>query len=195
MKSFDRGRLNEALVLLENRLHQNHCGIFRIVVCGGSALIATRLVWRTTKDVDVLAMLDDKGSLIEPEPLPECLVREVAYVANRLGLDEQWFNTGPVDLFRMGLPDGFENRLHHEKIGPTLFVAYIGRVDQIHFKLYAAVDRGGYHITDLLALKPSIDEIVAAAEWSMTHDVSDGYRQMLLGMLKQLGYTDATGRI
>ena len=48
---------------------------------------------------------------------------------------------------------------------------FTGRFDQIHFKLYASVDRGGYHIEDLRALSPSHDELEAAARWAMTHDV------------------------
>lgn len=58
----------------------------------------------------------------------------------------------------------------------------------LHFKLYAAVDRGGYHITDLLALAPTDEEIRQAAQWTLTHDVSDGFQTMLGLLLKELGY-------
>lgn len=53
---------------------------FSIVVCGGSALIACVLVQRTTKDVDILALIKD-GKLSSPAPLPEALIS----TANRLG--------------------------------------------------------------------------------------------------------------
>ena len=66
---------------------------------------------------------------------------------------------------------------------------FAGRLDQIHFKLYAAVDRsGGYHADDLLKLNPTEDELLMAARWSMTHDVSAGYRMSLMEMIRMLGY-------
>jgi hypothetical protein len=79
--------------------------------------------------------------------------------------------------------------------GPLLAVHLIHRVDQIHFKLYASVDRGGYHITDLVALKPTSDEIEAAARWSMTHDVSDGFVVVLKRLLRSIGYDAVAERI
>ena len=79
------------------------------------------------------------------------LTEAAAVVAKTLNLPEDWLNTGPADLFRMGLPEGFENRLIVRVFGTHLTVHFIGRLDQIHFKLYASVDRGGYHIEDLLA--------------------------------------------
>lgn len=101
---------------------------------------------------------------------------------------KNWLNTGPADIFRMGLPEGFLQRLTTRVIGPHLILHYISRLDQIHFKLYAAVDRGGYHITDLLALAPVDEEIRQAAQWTLTHDVSAGFKAMLVLLLKELGY-------
>ena len=65
---------------------------------------------------------------------------------------------------------------------------FIDRLDQIHFKLYAAVDRGGYHINDLEALKPNDEELLQAARWSRTHDVSQSYADLLKKLLKDIGY-------
>ena len=50
-----------------------------LVVCGGSALIALKLVVPTTKDVDVLATLQD-GELHCARPLPEWLQEDAAAV-------------------------------------------------------------------------------------------------------------------
>jgi hypothetical protein len=80
--------------------------------------------------------------------------------------------------------------------GPRLTVYFIGRLDQIHFKLYAAVDRcDGTHLNDLLLLEPDEAEIETAARWTMTHDVSVGFRIMLQDMLRQIGYESVAERI
>ena len=80
------------------------------------------------------------------------------------------------------------SRLERREIPPKLVVYFISRLDQIHFKLYATVDQGGYHMTDLTELKPTDDEIETAARWTMTHDVSEGYRLDMKDKLRRLGY-------
>ena len=142
MKNIDSRILEQALTLLERHLSYGKNAPLELVICGGSALIATRLVTRTTKDLE-----------------------------------------------------GFENRLISHVIGPYLKVHFISRLDQIHFKLYASVDRGGYHIEDLLSLDPSEDELIIAGRWSRTHDVSDGYAMILRDLLNQLGYKYAASRV
>ena len=74
-------------------------------------------------------------------------------------------------------------------------VHFIGRYDQIQLKLYAAVDRGGYHVEDLLELKPTTEELVAGAAWARTHDPSEGFALIMKSMLNQLGFHDAADRI
>lgn len=189
MKNIDDEKLNQALGLLNERLILADAPIVRLVICGGSALIATGLVPRTTQDVDVLAMLKDE-SLVDPEPMPEYLTAAAEATARTLQLSADWLNCGPVDLFRMGLPDGMKERLTRKTIGERLEVYYVSRIDQIFFKLYAAVDRGGYHIEDLLQLKPARKELLAAAKWTMTHDVSEGFKMMLCQLLTELGFED-----
>ena len=195
MKHFDKEQLYRVLKLLDELLGIAHAPHFELVICGGSALIATGLIRRTTRDVDVVAMLKENMELADPEPFPPVLEQAARKVATSLGLPSDWLNCGPCDLFRMGLPEGFAGRLEKHNIGPCLTVHFTGRLDQIYFKLYAAVDRGGYHIEDLLALHPADEELVAAARWSMTHDVSEGYVLMLKDLLRRIGYGNAAGRI
>jgi len=190
--------LDRALELLSIRLKQNGAKPVEIVVCGGSALILTGLVPRVTKDVDVLALSKD-GHLLSPDPLPESIVRAAKEVAEDLGLIHNWLNNGPSrgegGLFQMGLPEGCEERLLSRAFGDHLTVHFIDRYDQVYFKLYAAVDRGGYHVEDLLALSPDLDEIEAAARWAMTHDVSEGFALILKEMLRSLGYETVANRL
>lgn len=89
----------------------------------------------------------------------------------------------------MGLPTGFSGRLTAKKYGSRLTVHFIGRLDQIHFKLYAAADqRDGTHLNDLKALHPNAAELEAAARWAMTQDVSEGFKMILQELLAQLGH-------
>ena len=157
-------------------------------------MITTKLVSRTTKDVDILALKDDSG-LFDPDPMPAFLIDAAAVVSNTLNLPEDWLNIGPADLFRMGLPKDFESRLIERSFGTHLTVHFIGRLDQIHFKLYASVDRGGYHIEDLLALNPSNNELLMAAKWTQTHDVSEEHTMLLKDMLTQLGWGNVASKL
>lgn len=195
MESINKEKLDTFLSLLETQLREVGGSPLTLVVCGGSALIAAGLVNRTTKDVDIVAFRNADRVLIDPEPLPPELLKAVKSVAATCNLPDDWLNTGPVELFRMGLPDGFSRRLSERRYGQFLTVCFIGRLDQIHFKLYAAVDRGGYHIEDLLALEPTVEDLIRAGRWSCTHDVSEGYRMLLRELLCKLGYADAADGI
>lgn len=193
-------KFNQALRLLDGRLVLAGAPRFNLVVCGGSALAATGLVTRTTKDVDVVALMDDDGVLLDPAPLPQALVRAANEVALDLGLQQDWLNNGPSSgdggLFRLGLPEGFVERLSWVTIGERLTVGFISRYDQIHFKLYAAVDQSGsYHAEDLRELQPTDAELLAAAEWTRTHDSSEGYLQGLQWFLQEFGYGHLVDRV
>ena len=192
--------IDQALSLLAGRLDLAQTDPVRLVICGGSALIAMSLRQRTTRDVDVVALLSLAQEPISPDPLPDFLLRAADQVARDLGLFEGWLNNGPSrgdgGLFQMGLPEGFVGRLTEKKYGPRLAVYFIGRLDQIHFKLYAAADqRDGTHLNDLKALHPTAAELEAAARWAMTHDVSEGFKMVLKELLPQLGHESVAERI
>lgn len=191
-------QLDTALNLLSELLQYQESEPFELVVCGGSALIALNLVPRTTRDVDILA-LRSNSLLISPAPLPNLLVQTAREVQIALNLPDDWINNGPSanegGLFQMGLPDGLESRLTTKRYGEVLSVSFIGRIDQIYFKLWAAVDRGGYHIDDLLKLHPTENELVDAALWTMEKDVSEGYKMVLGQLLIHLGFENAVQRI
>lgn len=194
----DAGNLDRTLRALSMRLEENNAAPVELVLCGGAALILSGMAERVTRDVDIVA-LRDGSRLATPDPLPPELQKAADEVAEDLGLSPQWLNNGPSSgdggLFQMGLPEGFADRLHRRDYGRHLNVYFIDRRDQVHFKLYAAVDRGGYHIDDLRALHPSVDELEAAAAWAMTHDVSEGFRMLLKRLLGELGYEALACRI
>ena len=164
---------------------------FEIVVIGGAALQVLGLVDRATRDVDVLA-LRHGDELTPAEPLPSGLREAARRVARDMRVQEGWLNAGPADLVRLGLPEGFSERLESRSFGRFLIVQFAGRYDQIHFKLYAMADqRSARHEADLRALDPSPSELLAAARWTRTHDPSEPFEQELKAVLRHLGVADA----
>lgn len=193
-KIIDLKKLNHALSLLNEQLILADAPQTEIVVCGGSALIAMSLVLRTTQDVDIVALMK-AGVLADPEPLPDYLVNAAVKVAQIMNLPGNWLNNGPAFQFRMGLPEGFTERLHSVVIGKKLTMYYISRIDQIFFKTFASADRGGYHVTDLKYLSPTEDELVSAAKWCLTQDISPEFREILKDMFIKLGWQNVSARI
>lgn len=165
---------------------------YTIAVVGGAALLALGLVSRATRDVDIVALVEDEV-LTSAEPLPVPLAEAARVVGRDFGLAEGWLNAGPTSLMDFGLPEGFHARTHRRDFGDALHVLLASRVDQIHLKLYAVVDQGaGKHLNDLRALNPTSDELLAAARWSRTHDPSEGYRDGLVRVLAHLGVDDGS---
>jgi hypothetical protein len=186
-------QIAKALKLLDGRLMLNKSPRFSLIVCGGAALNAMNLIQRTTKDVDIVALMDSKGRLMDPAPLPQELMTAAKEVADTLHLPEDWLNNGPSSgdggLFRLGLPDGFSSRLVKSFEGRTLTVYFVSRLDQIHFKLYAAIDQhGGYHASDLKQLSPTDEELLLAINWAVKHDPSEGFKTAIKLFLQEFGY-------
>lgn len=161
----------------------------RIVVIGGAAMNLLGFVSRATTDVDILAFGSPESeppggapSIVEPPAqLPEWLMRHVRSIASDLGLDHNWLNTGPAGQWRQGLPPGLASRLQWRRFGP-LEVGLVDRLDLIYFKVYAAADDTGpesVHFQDLLALRPSPQELGAAEAWTREQDPSPGFTDVL----------------
>lgn len=114
-------------------------GRTEIVVIGGSALLALGLVARPTKDVDVVAVLED-GELHSARPLPDILQAASGRVARDFGLPDDWLNAGPTDLLQFGLPAQFWARTTMRRYGETLSVHFAGRLDQVHALRHLGVE-------------------------------------------------------
>jgi hypothetical protein len=171
-----------------------------LLICGGSALNILGLVRRATKDIDILAYIErsEKGEtfLIKADSLTPELVMAAKKVARDFNLPDDWLNTGPASAVDLGLPNSFMDRVTTRVFGNKLAVHFLGHYDQIHFKLYASVDQGaGKHFDDLLALKPTSEEIEQAARWSVTHDVSEGFKGSLKILLSHMGFNDVAERL
>lgn len=182
--------LEHALDLL-GQLLQDRGHHFEVAAIGGGGLLLIGIIDRPTKDLDLVALVDGTTLVSIEGSLPNALDEAVADVARVLNLPENWVNAEPASLLRFGLPDGFRNRLERRAYG-GLVVWLASRIDQIYFKVYAAADGApkGKHHVDLQRLKPTPDELQAAARWAKTHDPSKGFAMMVTGVLKAFGVTD-----
>lgn len=190
----DSGGIEEALRTLGDVLSSRDLR-FEIVAVGGSALLLLGMGTRPTKDLDIVAV----GSPPAPrkaDPLPDQLVEAAREVASNLGLVDNWLNPGPASLMDFGLPEGFFDRIGTRQFG-GLVVHLAGRVDQICFKLYAAVDQGvkTKHGDDLVRLNPDEQELLFAGRWAITHDPSPGFMAQLVSVLTELGVKNASTRL
>jgi hypothetical protein len=168
----------------------SRCVAVEIVAVGGGALHLLGLISRSTKDIDVVALMLD-GRLVSAKSLPLELEQARNDVASALGLPVDWLNAGPSQLLDFGLPDGFKKRMVTRRYhGLTVHLA--GRLDQVFFKFYAAVDRGprSKHVADLQQLKPTNDELIEAAGWARGHDPSPSFLEMSRQALAYFGVTE-----
>lgn len=185
----DSRSLEGALVML-GQLLADRGHYYEIVAIGGGSLLLLGLIERTTKDLDVVALLKN-GQLASADPLPAPLLKAAKDVGNVVKLGQDWLNIGPSSLLEGGLPKGFLNRVHtHHYKGLTVHLA--DRFDQICFKLYASVDQGpqSKHFTDLITLKPSSEELEQAKNWCISHDVSEAFAIELDKALEVLDGSD-----
>jgi len=177
--------LEDALMILGQLLADRNQH-YEIVAIGGGSLLLLRLMERTTKDLDLVALVKD-GRLVSADPLPLPLLQAAEEVGRALEFGKEWLNIGPSSLLAMGLPQGFMSRMHtrHYK-GLTIHLA--DRFDQICFKLYASVDQGlgSKHFIDLMSLKPSPDELAQAKGCCMSHDVSETFKEEIEKTLENI---------
>jgi len=147
---------------------------YDLVAIGGGALLLQDLVQRPTEDIDIVARAEG-DAWVYAKPFPEPLESAVRHVGQALALplaesaEKDWLNPGPAILLRLGLPDGFEDRLEVRRYG-GLVLRLASRFDLIHLKLWAATSssrrsRLPVDLGDLRELSPTPDEWRAAIRW------------------------------
>jgi hypothetical protein len=172
--------------LLADRGHH-----FEVVAIGGGGLLLIGIIDRPTRDLDLVALRDGDTLLPAGPQLPPALSEAIADVARVLALRDDWINGGPTSLLSFGLPEGFLARVERRVYG-GLGISIASRFDQIHFKLFAAVDHGPgeKHHVDLQRLKPTHEELRAAARWVKTHDTSESFAMLVRDVLRTFGVGD-----
>lgn len=191
-----RTQLLEGLDLLGSLL-QERGETHELVIIGGAALLLLEVIDRPTLDVDVVA-LGDGRTLTNARPLPADLVLAVREVGRALDLPtrdaggKDWLNAAPAILLRLGLPDGFADRLSTTTHG-GLTLRLPSRRDLVALKLWAATSaqraRRAVDIADLRALSPSISDLRAGLEWSALLDGRPEFWELdARPILEQLGF-------
>lgn len=193
----DAQEIDGALQRLGKRLLYEYAKPISLVVCGGSALNVLKIARRTTRDVDVVAIVQKTAKgirLRHDQPLPEDFRNRVAQVGRDLGLPGDWLNTGPRDVLRIyGTPPGMTRRWKRREYGPSLTVYFVSRLDQVHLKLLAAADPRAEprHFEDLAQrIKPAANELRAAVRWLLRRRTSSWFRRNVKRVVKALGYEE-----
>ena len=176
-KPFDSAApINDALGALGKLLEAQGIS-YAFVVAGGAAIALLDQLARTTADVDVLCIRDDRAGLVAaPNPLPRDVLRWAEEVATDYGLPTDWLNSQLSSGYSAGLPVGFGDRVRWLRYG-SLEIGVLHRTDLIALKLEAAADhvqRGETwriapterrHLDDLISLCATTEELTAAATW------------------------------
>ncbi|MCX6997926.1 MAG: hypothetical protein NTV49_12780 [Kiritimatiellaeota bacterium] len=189
--------IDGALQRLGKRLLYEYAKPIALLVCGGSALNVLNIARRTTRDVDVLAVVEQTAKGLQlryDRPLPKDFCSLVAAVGRDLGLSDDWLNMGPKDVLQVyGAPPGMTDRWAQREYGPALTVYFVSRLDQVHFKLLAAADPKAdpRHLEDLLLrIKPTPEEVRAAAGWLLGRETSAWFRDNVRRAVEAMGYDD-----
>jgi hypothetical protein len=156
-----------------------------IVVVGGAALNLLGVVERSTVGIDIIAIgrkLTASGptEIAEPHDLPPELTEEVTRLTRDFDLPQGWLNTTIAMQWQTGLPPGFASRIEWRRYG-SLWVGLAGRWDLVALKLHAAADNDpkSRHVSDLIALRPSKQDLETAAAWVSTQDVGPAFQDIL----------------
>lgn len=167
---------------------------YSLVVCGGSALLAQKIISRSTHDVDVLAIREDGGMALA-YPLPLALKQAAAEVATELQLEANWLNGMASlhfpDLFPdlALLPQSFWQQMEARDYGPCLRTSFVSRTGQILLKTYAALNRAEPRdLDDLRSLAPDGSEAESAVRWVLRAVPGVASRDQLHSLLTYLGH-------
>jgi len=190
------GAIDEALQKLNQKMVYSEVAPIEVVICGGAALLAMRLVSRTTQDVDIVALAragEQKVELLKSRRLPKEFRRMITEIGMEMHMEEDWLNFAASPLLKFGLPPGIESRLQKKPYGACLTVYFIGRYDQVHFKIYAAMDGkidGTRHLSDLIDLEPTEQEVQAATAWLLARETSESFKNKFKQVLERIGHEE-----
>lgn len=188
--------VERVLTALSEQLAAQGVDIIEMVVCGGAAMNILGHVVHKTEDIDVVAHVEKNRKLKKGLPSNPLLYDAARRVQKDFNLSKNWLNERPKFLLDLGLPKGLMKRAKIERYGSNLVVHFIGRYDQICFKLYAAVDEfKAKHIDDLIALKPTVKELEDAAHWCISASPAKGYEKIIKDFLEKIGYKDVAEKL
>jgi hypothetical protein len=189
--------LDQALQLLGELLATWKHAHFQLVVCGGSALLAQKIISRATHDVDVLAQRNWDQEIFRAHPLPEILAKAAKLVSEELGLEANWLNSAASFHFPdyQALPASFWADLETRDYGDYLNVGFVTRSGQILLKFYAALNRAeARDLDDLKSLAPDSRETEEGLHWLFRSLPGLTHRNRLPDLLIYLGHDELIAR-
>lgn len=185
--------LNSALSLLGEFLAGEASAPVWLVVSGGGTLLAQRLSARPTKDVNVMALREWEGNIVNAYPLPAAVKNAAARVAAELNLNEDWLNSAAsLHGFDLSLlPKRFWQDIDTREFGDHLKVSFIGRPGLILLKFNAALGRDQRRdIDDLLCLQPTRAETAESLHWVLRHLHDRKTHPKIPSLLQEIGHAD-----
>ena len=144
--------IQDVALKFDQFLHDNDSS-FHAVVIGGAALSLLKVISRVTNDIDVL----------EPKTLPKKVDQLAKEFAISHHLPPNWLNCGPADVMDY-LPKGWQSRTQKIFDGKNLKLKTLGRQELLMTKCWAYCDRER-DLDDIIALRPSKDELIKIREW------------------------------
>ena len=180
-----------AVLLMSLGDHLTVAGVsVAIVVVGGASLVLTGLIERATKDIDIIAQVDESNGSAMPlpaVPLPPAMEEAIRTVARDFALPADWMNTQVGAQWQAGLPPDLLVGAVRRQYG-RLTVYFAARAGLIPLKLFATIDSGpeSKHYQDLLALAPTDEETDRAADWVRGQDVGEHFEQLMEQAVERL---------
>lgn len=166
-----------------------------LVVCGGMALVLQRMSSRPTRDIDAMGVVEERGGRLEiRKPILSPRLRQaIERVGNLYGKGRNWLNTAAILLHdETRLPEGLIDRAAVREYGSCLTVRLCSRADMVSLKIWAAVQRTGPDIDDLIEMRTTEEETLNGFEWCLEQGAG---REELLLILTELGHGDLAERL
>ncbi len=142
------------------------------------AIGGANLIWqgisRPTEDVDV----------IFPEHFSDEMAWAIQKIGEKHGLGAAWMNTKPAH-YKQYLPKGWKRRAIKIFEGEYLHVFALGRREMVGLKMIATLERFE-DWKDLLAMKPTVQEIELARQWARNYPANPGWKEVIDQLAKKL---------
>jgi len=136
---------------------------YTLYTCGGAALIFLGYDDRRTGDIDIIE-----------EELTDDLKQAAKDVAQKLGIGDDWLNNSVYPLGNR-LGKNWKSQCNTLYQGKAVTLKSISRQDLINSKFHATVERYGKDYQDLLWLKPSLEELEAAKQYTLKQGAAETY--------------------
>lgn len=164
----DGKKAEQMLAALGEVLEKQNAKIVDIVVCGGMALVLQGMTDRRTRDIDGLGLVVDNGGTLK---LKKPLVgKQFSDAVERVGAvygeGKNWFGFAAIVLHDdTTLPAGLVKRAMVKQYGSRLRLC--SRQDMVCLKMWAALNRSGPDMGDLMDMGTSEEEAEAGFKWCL----------------------------